>query len=412
MRNYFVLLFALSLTFFSSESSSQASPLKEFCEQLNLKPCPRNLLIKSEISTTYATPSPDRVYVEFSEKINFFAMADLLDRVIFDAQKKRSAIQKLAQNLNQQSVNNYIINIENSDKTPPTQIEYVAVNNSAVFHFSNDKGSNIKPRKNTTALKKTTSHRTIENTQSNIPVIGLLDSGVSLKNDSMRTLNISQFYPAVPQQKLVDTGLGHGTGIVSLTEQLSKKEGVGIGSYLSCVGLPHGKYQFIDTLHCLDWFFLQPKVDIILNPWLASDAGCLSQWNYPFQMIWLAGSIPIFSAGNYGENIEQNYSPANLSPFYPLVDTISVGAVDHQNKRLPSSSFQQVNCKNRRSIATLSALGSGYKVAVPFTESSEQNVEGTSYSIVPVAIALLSLRRNHPKLSNRELVSKLFQDKQ
>ncbi len=412
MRYFLILLVTLFSIVESATSAAQHSALQTFCKQLNLLTCPSNLLIKNDLFVSAPASSLTPRYVEFAEKINFLAMAELLNRINIGELDKRSAIQQFANNLNQQSVNNYINILKKSGKNIPTAVEYVAVNNAALFHFTPNKNTNVISNKNTFASKKIEPLDQLNEMAFKTPVIGLIDSGVSLKNDSMSALKISQFYPATEQRILVDTGLGHGTGIISLTEQMRQNQNIETLNYLSCVGLPHGKYQYVDIIKCLNWFFLQPRVDIILNPWLASEPGCLNQLDYPFQMIWLAGTIPIFSAGNYGESAQQNYSPANLSPFLPAVKTISVGAVDSKNQRLSSSSFKPINCGESRSIATTTALGAGYKVAVPFTSSSQQYVEGTSYAIVPVAIKALILKKENTHFSNQMLVKELLRSQQ
>ena len=134
------------------------------------------------------------------------------------------------------------------------------------------------------------------------------------------------------------------------------------GKYLSCNGLPKGKYNPQLILQCMNWFFLKSKVDVVINAWLASSAGCKNEWQQPIEALLAVDIIPIFSAGNYAQNelqngpqksAQMNFSPANLildNIDYPLV---SVGALNNEFSRLTSSSYGLTRCKNEKSFEIL-----------------------------------------------------------
>ncbi len=111
--------------------------------------------------------------------------------------------------------------------------------------------------------------------------IGILDSGISLYHQQMQEVKAIQFNPIDHSYDLKDTALGHGSGILSLlaVEENSEIDSGFLkgGKYFSCTGLPKGKYNVHLIFQCMNWFFIQPRVDVLINAWLASSAGCKNE---------------------------------------------------------------------------------------------------------------------------------------
>ena len=247
--------------------------------------------------------------------------------------------------------------------------------------------------------------------------VGILDSGVSVYHQQMKTVDVFQYNPLENSVELKDTGLGHGSGILSLLSATSNNEiAQGYlkgGNFLSCNGLPKGKYNYQLIIQCMNWFFIQPKVDVIINAWLASEPGCKNEWQQPIEALLAANIIPVFSAGNYGNSDKgMNYSPANLildNVPYPL---ITVGALNKKLTRLSNSSYGLSSCKNPHSFshyqANFFSQGENLKIAIPFSKTSYQLASGTSYSIVEVAATIAKIKGKFPEKKNDEIINALL----
>ena len=247
-------------------------------------------------------------------------------------------------------------------------------------------------------------------------VVGIIDSGVSVYHEQMQDVSVFQYNPSDRTFELKDTALGHASGILSLLAVNGNKEiengYLHKGNFLSCNGLPKGKYSDQLILQCMNWFFIQPKVDVIINAWLASEPGCKNEWQQPIEALLAANIIPVFSAGNYANNKEMNYSPANLildNVLYPL---ITVGALSENSERLLDSSFGLSPCNNPHSFshfqANIFSKGENLKVAIPFSKASYQLASGTSYSIVKVAAIIAKIKHRFPEKKNLEIVNALL----
>jgi len=248
-------------------------------------------------------------------------------------------------------------------------------------------------------------------------VVGILDSGVSVFHQQMQDVNVYQYNPLEDSFELKDTGLGHASGLLSLLSVNQNKEieqgYLQDGNFLSCNGLPKGKYNYRLILQCMNWFFIQPKVDVIINAWLASEPGCKNEWQQPIEALLAANIIPVFSAGNYANNNKgMNYSPANLildNVSYPL---ITVGALSEKLERLPDSSYGLSTCNNPHSFAHYQAnifsKGENLKMAIPFSKTSYQLASGTSYSLVKVSAIIAKIKHRFPEKKNVEIVNALL----
>lgn len=327
-------------------------------------------------------------------------------------------ITKIAQYLNFESVNIHLNKLPINLRNQLIKIEYVAVNNSVIFTFEKNnktaKKENIKILVRTLTPFEMADKKSLNKKASNATFrVGLIDSGISSKHEQLKAINISQYNPKDNTFIEKDTGLGHGTGIISLfnreINKLETTKSVVEVEYLSCNGLEDGQYDYLNILRCFDWFFLEDNVNILLNPWLVNSPGCVEQLNYPIQMIWSSGTIPIFAAGNRGKNLVKSYSPANLSPFGKSLPLLSVGSLSKQITRLPSSSFGASSCDTNRPHTQIVALGDSLEVAAPFTEQSYQSVSGTSYAIVFIGKAVAHLKMKYPNRSNTDIVMAIFE---
>ena len=359
------------------------------------------------------------LYVEFATQLDFDQLSALFTPHLSHTRIK---LQKAASNLNKESVNSYIKENSKIKKEKLNHIEYFAVNNSAIFYFDQ-----IKKHSHKSYLESEISEGEL--------VVAILDSGVSTNHEKLAGFDVIQFNPKDNNYGEKDTGLGHGTGILSLLEpsllepsllepslpgqslpeqsllepqRESIDNSIRNVTYLSCSGITDGQYNFINALRCFNWFFKQPKVDVMLNAWLVSEPGCRSEWDSPIQMTWMSGTIPVFAAGNNGEKQEQSYSPANLASLGDELPLLSVGSLSESGQRLHSSSQALSQCGYPHPLTSLYTNGENLKVAVPFQFESYQTVSGTSYAIAFVAKALLELKSRFPERSNKELVLALY----
>ncbi|WP_444995230.1 S8 family peptidase [Aliikangiella sp. IMCC44359] len=338
-------------------------------------------------------------YHEFPLVINLNQLKKISQQYKLKPQQQRTLLQQAFSQLNEQSSQKYVQ--DNNIKS--NTIKKIAINNSIFIYSSNDHQIEENKAPSTEASSS-------EKPQINI---ALIDSGISTQHELLSSTKPIQYNPKDNNFSLTDSGLGHGTGIFSLLAASPKKSSKLKGllpnaHYLSCNGLPLGQYNFIYILDCMNWIFLQTQVDILINAWLASSPGCKREWEYPLKALWLANTIPVFAAGNYGLEKTADYSPINLSPLANNVPIISVGAHNSEKKPLRSSSFGKTICSPKTNIVNIMAPGKDLLVATPFSYNSYQVAEGTSYAVAYVGAALANLKLTFPKLKNELLVKSLL----
>ena len=178
-------------------------------------------------------------------------------------------------------------------------------------------------------------------------------------------------------------------------------------NYISCNGLPSGSYNYLWVISCYDWLLQQPDVDIVVNSWLQPSMTCNDELLYSLRLLWLANSIPIFSAGNFGQEAITTRDPANFRLF-KSIPLITVGATDTEGRHLPESSHASQQCDDSVEVPTVSAPGSHLTVASPFQANSYQQVSGTSFSVAYVATALAVLIYTFPDNTNLEIIQALL----
>lgn len=244
------------------------------------------------------------------------------------------------------------------------------------------------------------------------PTIALVDSGVSLNHQEFSQLqSFKQYNPRDDKFGAKDTGFGHGTGVLSLLAAGNQHQravsSLPNAKYLSCNGLPVGEYQYLWVISCYDWLIQQDKVDIVINSWLQPSSDCNTELLYPLRALWLANTVPLFSAGNFGQDAVKSRDPVNF-PLFADIPLISVGSQAESGEILPSSSFASHNCNKTTSSPTLVAPGEHLIVASPFQADSYQTVSGTSYSVSYVAAALAVLLERFPEIPNIQLVNSLL----
>ncbi|TQV87971.1 S8 family peptidase [Aliikangiella coralliicola] len=385
----------------------------EFCSSIIKKCIPIDSLIRKKANTHIEKTNTQQWYVEFDQEINQNSLQEIFENHHLSKVEARQLVQRLALQLNKNSVNNYINKKLLEKKRSIKSIKYIALNNSAIFSFTKIgnalSGNNLENNISTHDTKINADGQQ----KSPALTIAVIDSGVSTKHEQLNSISITQFNPLDNDYSIKDTGLGHGTGILSLLAAKGVNgQQPGLlpdANYLSCNGLPGGKYKFLTTLQCMNWIFLQPKVDVLVNAWLASTPGCKNEWNYPIQVLWLANTVPVFAVGNYGKSQETNYSPANLNPFGNSVPLLSVGAIEENGRRLETSSFGLSQCAENRTLPTIMAPGKDLTVAVPFTPTSYQRVNGTSYAVAFVGAAIARLLMMFPEISNEKITNSLLE---
>jgi len=380
---------------------------------------PLNTVVKKKKQKVFRSLKGDQKLVSFEyeidlSKLKLFALKKQLNKP-----QKRFLLQQLAIKLNNISVKNFKQSSPFFLENVIEKVDYIAINNSAVFHLEINKNLKEKHGHKQKILSRNIFKKSVKKRISSLlrpskndMVIALIGSGISTNHQQLNDMDIRQFNPENNSNEVIDTGLGHGTGIISLFAAAPKKGKVlGLlpqAKYLSCNGLPQGNYRYVLVLRCMNWLFLEEKVDVIVNAWLVSRPGCMRDLEYPLQVLWEANTIPIFSVGNYGEELNQNYSPANLTPFHPSVPLISVGALDSENRRLRSSSYGISLCGSQRTLPTIMADGEEILVAVPFTRTSYLRATGTSYAVAYVGAAVASLMQKFKGVSNEQIVNVLL----
>lgn len=355
-----------------------------------------------------------KLYIEFPYIINATKVLEFSNANQLSKFQQRKITQRLAKTLNDYSLFNYLHSPLNFSLASVKKIKKIAINNSALIFIGDNTLEESASPIDVAAL---ITHRTISPKQAsdsteNLLTIGLIDSGVSIKHERLESLQVVQYNPSDESYQLKDTALGHGTGILSLLALSPQIENSPIKQlpphrFLSCNGLVGGRYDYLNILQCFDWLFSQQQAEVVVNAWLVNQPGCHYEWLYPIRMLWASNSIPIFSVGNYGEKYTSDYSPVNLSP---LNDTplVTVGALNQRKEKLASSSFGVSQCRSKRILPTIMAPGDSLEVAVPFTRSSYQKVEGTSYSVAFVGRALAHLISQYPKRSSQDIVEALL----
>ena len=353
-------------------------------------------------------------YHEFAYRLDISKLERITHDNKLSKTEKRQLMQLAAIRLNRISINRYL---EQHEESNFQNITPLPLNNSAIFQLQRPSAQPIQSTRNDDAdalsnqFAKLT--KMVQSGKIQKRTIALIDSGVSNNHQDLSQIKITQFNPANNNFLLKDTGLGHGTGVLSLIHQNigsdSNNEYDAATTYLSCNGLPYGKYDFLTVLQCMNWLFMQPNVDVMINAWLVSQPGCHYEWLYPLQMTWAANTIPVFSVGNYSGKSSMDYSPANLSPFDSQLPLLTVGALNQKNQKLTTSSHGTSQCQGNRILPTVMAPGEKIKVAVPFTDNSYQMVDGSSYSVAFVGAALAELISSHSKQTNSQIVMAILQ---
>ncbi|WP_251357949.1 S8/S53 family peptidase [Kangiella sp. TOML190] len=373
--------------------------------------------------------SKNRRLIIFAQQIDLNLFEQLVKKYQATAIQKRQALQQSVNLLNHNSVSSLKRLLAKFYRQKVIKnLNSIAINNALEVHINAQylkwfdqfviaaDHLNITPKNSTTAsatlLQNHEQRRNKTSSSKASLVLAIIDSGVSTKHQDLQHItNIKQFNPKDGSYHLHDSALGHGTGVFSLLAQkntFAEEHNQQI-EFLSCNGLPQGKYNFLTVLKCLNWLFLQPQVDMILNPWLVDKAGCNLELAAALNMTWAANSFVVFPSGNYGP--EQSFSPANYR-LYDGSPILSIGSIDQAGKLNQNSSFATSSCDNNFSAPRFVEAADALKVAVPFTESSYQQVSGTSYAIALFARKLASLIMENPNVSNKDMYDALVRSGQ
>lgn len=350
-----------------------------------------------------------KLYIQFPKIINLEKFENFSTNNNLSKTQQRELLQKLASKLNSDSLKRYLDSSLTFPSSSIQKIRLISVNNSALIYFNHNAQKSTTKATNKISLNELNIVQStkISNQKSDAITIALIDSGVSTHHEQLMSLSVTQYNPARENFELKDSALGHGTGILSILAQsdfMDSQSSTPSKQFLSCNGLVGGKYDYLNILQCFDWLFVQSSVDVAVNAWLVNQPGCNYEWLYPLQMLWSSNTIPVFAVGNYGERDSSDYSPANLSPFRS-VPLVTVGALDLNKQKLKSSSFGVSQCQAQRRLPTIMASGENLRVAVPFTMTSYQKVQGSSYSVAFVGRAFAYLRYLYPNRSIEDIVN-------
>lgn len=405
---------------FQKELKSSRKELKQFIFTKNIcsKLLPRclkakDIVIERKYLIDDRLASEDEM-LAFPYIINLKKIVKLSGILNFSKIKQKHLVQQVSFELNKLSSSWFIEKHSVFLNENNLSVNNIAINNSIIISQKNNFNLTLEiPLEFDNQSNQTVSNLVV----SNQITIGILDSGVSIYHQQMNHVDVIQYNPLDRTFALRDTALGHASGILSLMSVRENSEiesgMIENGQYFSCNGLPKGKYNYQLIIQCMNWFFLQPKVDVIINAWLASEPGCKNEWQQPIEALLASSIIPIFSAGNYALSKKgMNYSPANLvldNLDYPL---LTVGALNKLMGRLSTSSYGLSSCENSHKFkhyqANIFAIGEDLKVAIPLTKNTYQMASGTSYSIVEIASLTVKLIKQFPRKSNKDIIDAIL----
>lgn len=134
--------------------------------------------------------------------------------------------------------------------------------------------------------------------------------------------------------------------------------------------------------------------DIVNNSWSLGTGGtCDLEFELDLATLVAYGINPIFSAGNYGPNLNTSASPANNPSAF------SVGATTNSDAILSMSSRGSTSCGRSTAVTYPNMVAPGAAIMVADLYNSYFNPSGTSFAAPHVAGALAVLLSANPNLS-------------
>ncbi|MGX5172992.1 S8/S53 family peptidase [Aliikangiella sp. IMCC44653] len=398
---YFVVSLALAGCTLTQLTSSQSNSISQ-----------PNLISASEPNKSYAAlknftiieSNQEFAYIDFNEKLD---LQSLYTNNQPNNKLSRNDIQQLAKKLSAESVNLFLNQASDINGRAIKQVQPVIINNAAIVYFTDNSKLNSDFLQQPSFLSSDNTGRF----RSNKIQVALIDSGVSQHHQDFQNLTITQYNPRQLSWDKVDTGLGHGSGVLSVFLQTLQSQNIQPDQfdYLVCNGLEQGQYIEPYLLQCLDWLFLSSTPSIIINAWLVNQPGCNDRLSYPLGMLWLSNSVTFFAAGNYANSDNMNYAPANLPPLFGKVPLVTVGALNNKKQRLPSSSFGRSICGDGSNQSMFYETAQDLKAAVPFGFSSYQVVSGTSYAVAKAAAKFALLKLEFSLISNQKILNVILE---
>lgn len=382
-------------------------------------------------------------FIEFNQRLDLIKLKHQISELSLDKPEQRQLVQNLTSLLNKSSLAPYLKKLHKRQSSK--QIVYfkpVPISNGvlikyqprykadvkAIFEHSAPFNNQPNARSSLSALANfplskpdtphdnSYAHKQIAYKKNPIAhhsqlAIALVDSGVTIKHQELSHLNnLPQFNPKDESFELKDSGFGHGTGVFSLMASSNRFQRdistLPTANYLSCNGLPSGSYNYAWVTLCFNWLLEQPRVDIVVNSWSQPTSNCNDELLYSLRVLWLANSIPVFAAGNFGLDDSKSRDPVNFTLFDDI-PLLSVGALGKDEKPLPQSSTGNNVCGNHVNTPTIMAPGENLLVASPLNPVSYQARSGTSYAVTYAATALAILVDKFPNASHKEIIEAL-----
>ncbi len=414
--------------------------IAELCQEQNICDLLSNNLVSHKRQIRFL--ADDFALIEFNQRLNLPKLKNQLKQLTLSKSDQRKLVQNLVNLLNEKSrvpYHNALQKLRSSNKI--VYFKFIPISNGVLIKYRPQFKDDIKTMMGLSSspanpnatfdlsmtINSTLNQHEVPHDNShahkqiaftaqslkhhNRPTIALVDSGISNKHQELSHLKgLQQYNPKDESFELKDSGFGHGTGVFSLMAASNKFERdistLPTANYLSCNGLPSGSYNYTWVTLCFNWLLQQPRVDVIVNSWSQSTSNCNDELLYSLRVLWLANSIPVFAAGNFGLEDRQSRDPVNFALFDDI-PLLSVGALGKNSKPLPQSSAGYNVCDNDVSTPTVVAPGEELLVASPLNPASYQARSGTSYAVTYAATALAILVNRFPATSHKDIVAAL-----
>lgn len=242
-------------------------------------------------------------------------------------------------------------------------------------------------------------------------VVGIIDSGASARHEQLRDgfsgAPRGWYDPGVGSTEPTDVALGHGTGVLSCAVGRNINGSIlGVApraGWVACAAFPEGNVNNILLAMCADWMLTTAKPDVLINAWLVRGPSCDRSLARMVDAWRAAEILPIFAAGNLGPEPGSDLPPANLGRLYPGDGrALSVGGIGRLDAVMERSSAGPNSCDGSV-FPLVAAPAEGLIAALPLSEMTYREAEGTSFAAGLVAGAAALLLHHSPETTVGEL---------
>ncbi len=219
-------------------------------------------------------------------------------------------------------------------------------------------------------------------------VVGILDSGIAADHDALAPSRRSErawYDPKEGNPAPRDTA-PHGTHVLSCAVG-GEVDGHALGTapgakWTAALSNYFNSYNNVNMALAADWLLFEAQPDVLLGAWGHGKGRCDPRDRALVEAFRAAGVVPIFAAGNDGDDPASGQTPAALSGLFPDGGgPLSVAAIDRHGRVIDSSSRGPNPCAPDQPFPDISAPG--WEVPVPGfpTKRSLTLSAGTSMSV-------------------------------